>query len=58
MVFKAPLKIPLINAFVKLIPAKFKISRLEWADPIGRDLVRGAAPSNKCVKLHCNLTDE
>ena len=43
MAFKGPIKIPLISAFVNLVPAKLGISRLEWAAPIGRGLVRGPA---------------
>ena len=43
MAFKGLLKIPLINAFAKLAPAEFGISRLEWAAPIGRGLVWGSA---------------
>ena len=39
MNFKAPLKIPLINFFVKFIPAEFEISRLQRATPIGRGFV-------------------
>ena len=39
MHFKGPLKIPLVNSFVKLIPAQFLISRLERAIPKGRGLV-------------------
>ena len=34
------LKIALVNSFVKLVPAKFEISRLELSAPIGRGLVR------------------
>ena len=41
MKFKGPLKIPLGNSFVKLIPSKFGISRLKRAAPIERGLVRG-----------------
>ena len=42
MNFKArPVEIPSVDSFDKLIPAKFLISRLERASPIGSDLVRG-----------------
>ena len=46
MNFKAPLKIPVINFFVKFIPAEFGISRLQRAAPIGRGLVRGSPIRN------------
>ena len=36
MNFKGALKIPALNSFVKLIPAKFQIMRLERATPIER----------------------
>ena len=42
MNFKGPRKIPLMNSFVKILPAIFGISRDEWANPIGNGLVRGA----------------
>ena len=44
MTFKGAVGIPLINSFFKLIPAKFEISRLEWATPIGRGLVMDPTP--------------
>ena len=48
MHFNGPPRIPLVNSFVKLIPAKFEISRSGWADPIGRGLE--GAPSKPFVK--------
>ena len=48
--FKGPLEMALVNALVKLIPAKFEISRLERADPIGNGLVMGAPHSKPFVK--------
>ena len=48
MNFKGPLKIPLVNAIVKLIPAKFLISRLERASPLGRGLAMGAPFQTHC----------
>ena len=44
MNFKGSRKIPLVNPFVKLIPAKFEISRVGWATPIGRGLVMVPRP--------------
>ena len=41
MNFKGPLKTPLINSFVKLMPVEFGISRLEWDTPLGGCLVWG-----------------
>ena len=58
MHFKGPLKIPLLNSFVKLIPVKFDISSLEGGAPIGRGLVRGSANSKPFVKYQCNIIKE
>ena len=41
---KGPLEIPLINSSVDLVQAKFEITRLDCATPIGRGLERGPPP--------------
>ena len=48
MNFKAPLKIPLVNSFVNLIPAKFEIPRLERSAPIGSGVERAPPFETLC----------